>query len=107
MPGLYIGTWHGFWAPKGTPEAIVAKLNGAALAAMADPAVADDPISGMDLPLAIGGACCSCRPFTRPKLEIASIVKAAGIKAEWPRGSDPRWAEWLNQLERPGYEGHY
>ena len=37
LPGLYVSTWYGFWAPKGTPRAIVDKLNAAANAALADP----------------------------------------------------------------------
>ncbi len=28
VPGLYMSGWFGFWAPKGTPAEIVAKLNG-------------------------------------------------------------------------------
>jgi tripartite-type tricarboxylate transporter receptor subunit TctC len=37
LPGFYVSVWHGLWAPKGTPKEIVAKLNAAAVAAMADP----------------------------------------------------------------------
>jgi tripartite-type tricarboxylate transporter receptor subunit TctC len=29
LPGFYISTWFGFWAPKGTPKEIIAKLNSA------------------------------------------------------------------------------
>jgi tripartite-type tricarboxylate transporter receptor subunit TctC len=36
-PGLYISVWYGLWVPKGTPKAIIAKLNAAAVDAMADP----------------------------------------------------------------------
>ena len=39
FPGLYFSTWHGFWAPKNTPADVVDKINAAANAAMADPAV--------------------------------------------------------------------
>jgi tripartite-type tricarboxylate transporter receptor subunit TctC len=39
VKGLYMAGWFGFWAPKGTPKDIVAKLNGAMVAALADPAV--------------------------------------------------------------------
>ena len=39
LPGLYINIWYGLWAPKGTPPDIIAKLDRAAVAAMADPAV--------------------------------------------------------------------
>jgi tripartite-type tricarboxylate transporter receptor subunit TctC len=31
--------WSGLWVPKGTPKEVVAKLNGAAVEAMNDPAV--------------------------------------------------------------------
>ena len=40
VPGLYMAGWFGFWAPKGTPKEIVAKLNAAMTEALADPAVA-------------------------------------------------------------------
>ena len=30
LPGLYVSTWYGLWAPKGTPKEIVDKLNAAA-----------------------------------------------------------------------------
>jgi tripartite-type tricarboxylate transporter receptor subunit TctC len=35
----YIAFWQGMWAPKGTPKAIVARLNEAVIKAFADPAV--------------------------------------------------------------------
>jgi tripartite-type tricarboxylate transporter receptor subunit TctC len=39
VPGLYASFWHGLWAPKGTPQDVVAKLQGAVVEALADPAV--------------------------------------------------------------------
>ena len=39
LPGLYYTFWHGMWLPKGTPKEIVAKLNAAVVAALADPQV--------------------------------------------------------------------
>jgi tripartite-type tricarboxylate transporter receptor subunit TctC len=39
VPGLYISVWYGLWVPKGTPKEIIARLNAAAVEAMADPAV--------------------------------------------------------------------
>jgi len=39
MPGFYVATWNGLFAPKATPPEIVAKLNAAARIALADPAV--------------------------------------------------------------------
>jgi tripartite-type tricarboxylate transporter receptor subunit TctC len=37
LDGLYTAAWYGFWAPKGTPKEIIARLNAAAREAMADP----------------------------------------------------------------------
>jgi tripartite-type tricarboxylate transporter receptor subunit TctC len=39
VPGLYMSGWFGFFAPKGTPKDIIAKLNGAMIEALADPNV--------------------------------------------------------------------
>jgi tripartite-type tricarboxylate transporter receptor subunit TctC len=38
-PGLYIAYWHGIWVPKNTPNEIIARLNGAIVMALADPAL--------------------------------------------------------------------
>jgi tripartite-type tricarboxylate transporter receptor subunit TctC len=37
FPGLAVGFWVGLWAPAGTPEAVIGKLNGAANAALRSP----------------------------------------------------------------------
>ncbi len=40
LPALsWSGTWYGFFAPRGTPNDIIGKLNAAAVEALADPAV--------------------------------------------------------------------
>jgi len=39
VKGLYMSGWFGFWAPKGTPKDIIAKLNAATVEALADPAL--------------------------------------------------------------------
>jgi tripartite-type tricarboxylate transporter receptor subunit TctC len=36
LPGLYVSAWHAFFVPKGTPTAIVGKLNEAVVQALAD-----------------------------------------------------------------------
>jgi tripartite-type tricarboxylate transporter receptor subunit TctC len=38
-PGMYISFWHGLWAPKGTPQDVIAKLDAAVVEALADAAV--------------------------------------------------------------------
>jgi tripartite-type tricarboxylate transporter receptor subunit TctC len=39
LNGLYILSWNGAWVPRGTPAAIVAKLNAAIVTALATPAL--------------------------------------------------------------------
>ncbi len=39
LPGFYFSFWHAIWVPKGTPKDIVAKLNGALVSTLADPAL--------------------------------------------------------------------
>jgi tripartite-type tricarboxylate transporter receptor subunit TctC len=39
LPGLHVSYWHALWAPKGTPKDVIAKLNAAVKAALADPTV--------------------------------------------------------------------
>jgi len=39
LPGLYVSVWYGIWAPGKTPRDIVARLNSAIVAALADSTV--------------------------------------------------------------------
>src|SRR5262245_25729698 len=39
VPGLYASGWFGVFAPKGTPKDVIARLNGAMVQVLADPAV--------------------------------------------------------------------
>jgi tripartite-type tricarboxylate transporter receptor subunit TctC len=39
VPGLSISFWHGLWAPRGTPEAVIDRLDGAVISTLSDPAV--------------------------------------------------------------------
>jgi tripartite-type tricarboxylate transporter receptor subunit TctC len=84
FPGLYFSTWQGLWAPKGTPADVVAKVNAAANAAMADPTVLQRMAAmGLDLPPADQRTPAAFAAFHAS--EVAKwypIVKAAGIKAQ-------------------------
>jgi len=84
LPGLYVAFWHGLWAPKDTPDDIIAKLNAAVVAALADPAVRgrladlgqDIPPREQQTPEALGA-------YQKAKVEKWwPIVKAANIKGE-------------------------
>jgi tripartite-type tricarboxylate transporter receptor subunit TctC len=39
LPGFYVPYWFGLWVPKGTPKAIIGKLNAAVVDALADQVV--------------------------------------------------------------------
>ena len=39
VPGLHLAPWQAMWAPKGTPNDVIARLNGAVVKTLADPAV--------------------------------------------------------------------
>jgi tripartite-type tricarboxylate transporter receptor subunit TctC len=39
LPGFYASQWYGFFAPKGTPKTVIARLNAAVVDALAEPAV--------------------------------------------------------------------
>ena len=84
FPGIHIAYWHGLWAPKGTPKDVIARLNAAAQAALADATVQQRfKAIGQDLwprsqqtPQAL---------MAQQKTEIEKwwpIITAAGIKAQ-------------------------
>jgi tripartite-type tricarboxylate transporter receptor subunit TctC len=84
LPGLYINIWYGLWAPKGTPPDIIAKLNRAAMAAMADPVVQKRFADlGLDVPPPEQQSAAALGALQRAEIEKWwPIIKAAGIKAE-------------------------
>jgi tripartite-type tricarboxylate transporter receptor subunit TctC len=84
LPGLYINIWYGLWAPKGTPPDIIAKLNRAAMAAMADSTVRKRFADlGLDVPPPEQQTAEALGALQRAEIEKWwPIIKAAGIKAE-------------------------
>ncbi len=51
LPGFHVGVWNAVWAPKGSPKAVIAKLNAALIGAMHDPAIRQKIIAmGLDMP---------------------------------------------------------
>ncbi len=83
-PGLHISPWQAIWAPKGTPKAVIAKLNGAVVTALADPAIRKKLA---DQSYEIGSREEQTPEFLRAfhKAEIEKwwpIIKAAGITAQ-------------------------
>jgi tripartite-type tricarboxylate transporter receptor subunit TctC len=84
LPGFYISIWRGFWAPRGTPREVIARLNAAVLDALADSRVRqqvadlgqDVPPREQQTPLALGD-------LQRTEIEKWwPIIEAANIKVK-------------------------
>ncbi len=84
LPGLYVSTWYGLWAPKGTPRDVIDTLNKAVAAALSDPDLrrqlaaeeAQLPAADQKTPEALAA-------FQKAEIEKWwPIIKAAHIKLE-------------------------
>jgi tripartite-type tricarboxylate transporter receptor subunit TctC len=84
LPGLHVSVWYGIWAPRGTPRDVVAKLNGAIVAALADTTVrARLADLGQEIPPREQQTPEALAAFHKAEIEKWwPMVKAAGIKAE-------------------------
>ncbi len=84
VPGLYMSGWFGFFAPKGTPKDIIAKLNGAMVEALADPAIkAKFAELGLDVASREQQSPEGLAAFHKSEIEKWwPIIKAGNIKAE-------------------------
>jgi tripartite-type tricarboxylate transporter receptor subunit TctC len=84
VPGLYIAGWFGLFAPKGTPADVIAKLNAAMVAVLADPNVRER-FSGLGLDVASREQQTPAGLAAFHQAEIDKwwpIIKAAGIRGE-------------------------
>jgi len=84
LPGIYTSVWNALWAPKGTPADAIAKLNAAAVAAMADPEVQKRVVEmGLDMPDADQRTPAALGALRKADVDKWwPIIKAAGLKAE-------------------------
>ena len=84
IPGLYASGWFGLFAPKGTPKEIIAKLNGAMVQALADPALrARFSDLGLDVASREQQAPEGLAAFHKAEIEKWwPVIKAAGVKVE-------------------------
>jgi tripartite-type tricarboxylate transporter receptor subunit TctC len=81
VPGYEYHTWFGLWAPKGTPQAIVEKLNAEVVKALADPTIQQRIAAGAGEPSTM--ALKDIAPFMKAEtVKWAEVVKRAGIKVE-------------------------
>jgi len=84
LPGFYTAGWHAFWAPKGTPRDVIARLNRAVVDSLADPAVrARLTELGLLMVPREQQTPVALRVFQKAEIEKWwPIIKEAGIKGE-------------------------
>lgn len=84
VPGLYMSGWFGFFAPKGTPKDVVAKLNGAMSQVLADPTTkAKFSELGLDVASPQQQTPAGLAAFHKAEIEKWwPIIKAANIKGD-------------------------
>ena len=84
LPGFYVTTWHGMWAPRGTPAAAIERLNAAAREALATEKVKqrfDD--LGQDIPPPEMQTVAALAAFQKAEVERwTPLLKAANLKTE-------------------------
>ena len=74
LPGFQVELWSAIWVPKGTPKDIVAKLNAAVVAALADPEVRKRLAEGgLEIP-----------PRAKQTPEALAAHQQAEVKKWWP-----------------------
>ena len=83
LPGFYMQVWHGIWAPKATPPAIVARLNQAIVESLADGAVLKRYTElGQEIPPRAQQSPAALAQHHKAEIEKWwPLIKAAGIQA--------------------------
>ena len=84
VKGLYVSGWFGFFAPKGTPKDVIAKLNASMTAALAEPSVkARFAELGLDMATREQQTPEGLAAFHKAEMDKwVPIIKAAGMKPE-------------------------
>jgi len=84
VPGFQLSVWHGLWAPKGTPQEIIAKLNSAVVDALGSPAARQELVGlGQEIPARDRQTPAALGAYQKAEADKWwPIVKAANIRGE-------------------------
>jgi tripartite-type tricarboxylate transporter receptor subunit TctC len=82
LPGFYTAVWQALWAPRGTPDAVIERLNKAVRAALSDPKVRQRfGELGQEIPPAEQQSARWLADFQKTEVDkLVPLVKAAKIK---------------------------
>ena len=84
LPNFYMSIWHAFWVPKGTPRAVVDRLNAAIVETLADSAVQKRLTDlGQEIPARDQQTPEVLRAFHKAEIDKWwPLIRTAGIKSE-------------------------
>jgi tripartite-type tricarboxylate transporter receptor subunit TctC len=84
VPGLHLSLWQGLWAPKGTPRAVIARINDAAVEALADPGIRQKLAEqGFDIPARDQLPPDALRAHQRAEIDKWwPVIRAANVKID-------------------------
>jgi tripartite-type tricarboxylate transporter receptor subunit TctC len=84
VPGFQLSVWHGLWAPKGTPQEIIAKLNSAVVDTLGSPAARQKLVGlGQEIPARDRQTPAALGAYQKAEADKWwPIVKAANIRGE-------------------------
>lgn len=84
LPNFYMSIWHAFWVPKGTPKAVVDRLNAAIVESLADPAVQKRLADlGQEIPARDQQTPEALRSWHKAEIDKWwPLIRTAGIKSE-------------------------
>lgn len=82
VPGFAVESWYGLFVPADTPDAVVARINKAAVAAMADPTIRSRLMELGSPPAADMSSRHLSAKMASDSKQWAAVVKESGAKAE-------------------------
>ena len=84
LPGFHVSVWNGFWAPKGTPKEVIARINAAVVNILAEPEIHQRLIAlAYEIPAPDQQAPDALAALQKSEIEKWwPIIRAANIKGE-------------------------